>query len=86
MVQSSHVNLIIDPAVATLRFVGPPPHRLTVECRAELDAALAGLEKTPPAVLLVLGSPGDFLAGADLREILEITEYSNLLLGTGITK
>jgi enoyl-CoA hydratase/carnithine racemase len=35
---------------------------------------LFALEDETPAVLLVLGTPGDFLAGADLRELLEITE------------
>jgi len=69
-----HIELSNAGLVTTLRFTGPSPHRLTVECRAELDGALAELEKAPPALLLLAGSPGSFLAGADLRELLEITE------------
>ncbi len=39
-----------------------------------MAAALDDMERAPPAVLLLLGATGDFLAGADLGELLEVME------------
>lgn len=57
--------------VAVLRFTGPAPHRLSDACLDAVDDALAALEGDPPAALLLCGAPGNFLAGADLKELLE---------------
>ncbi len=68
------VALAAAGPVATLRFTGPSPHRLDDACLDALEAVLDELERNPPAALLVLGTPGDFLAGADLKELLDCME------------
>ena len=70
----SHIDLGGDAPLRLLSFTGPAPHRLSDACLDELDGALDELERAPPSVLLLLGTAGDFLAGADLAELLAIME------------
>ena len=70
----SHIESGGDESLRLLRFTGPAPHRLSDACLDEWDGALDELERSPPAALLILGTAGDFLAGADLAELLAVME------------
>ena len=69
-----HISINGDESLRLLRFTGPAPHRLRDACLDELERALDECERAPPAALLILGATGDFLAGADLAELLAVME------------
>jgi enoyl-CoA hydratase len=72
--QAEFVRVELDGAVATIRLDRPKMNALSIQLQAELAAAAAAVSRRDDVrAVIIYGGPRIFAAGADIKEMAEMT-------------